>query len=303
MNTALRPMSTSEILDRSFSLYRNNFLLFAGIAALPAVLKLVLDLVQLSSTADTLSLGWGLGVSAARSSQSSNPLVSAFLLLIIYLVVTVIGTGATVYAVSMVYLGKSASIGGSYSGIRQSIPRLIGIILLLFILFFAVGLIAIGIPLFAAISSGSVWAFFLILGLGSLCLLHLYVCYSVAPSACVIEDSGVIGSLSRSLVLTKGSRGRIWLVLLLTLVLNLALGFAILALTGTLVRVSHSGLVGALFLIVGQFFVSILVAPVLAVPVILIYYDQRVRKEAFDLQLMMEALNANPNQAATAPAG
>src|SRR5256885_8854898 len=32
MDLALRPMSTSQVLDRTFYLYRNHFVLFAGIA-------------------------------------------------------------------------------------------------------------------------------------------------------------------------------------------------------------------------------------------------------------------------------
>lgn len=31
----LRPLSLGEILDRTFTLYRRNFLLFAGIIAIP----------------------------------------------------------------------------------------------------------------------------------------------------------------------------------------------------------------------------------------------------------------------------
>ena len=34
-------MSTSQVLDRTFSLYKRNFFLFAGIAALPPALILV----------------------------------------------------------------------------------------------------------------------------------------------------------------------------------------------------------------------------------------------------------------------
>jgi hypothetical protein len=34
MSIFLRPLSTSELLDRTFFLYRNNFVLFVGIAAL-----------------------------------------------------------------------------------------------------------------------------------------------------------------------------------------------------------------------------------------------------------------------------
>ena len=43
----LRPLSLGEILDRSFSLYRENFTLFIGIAAIPRLLVLALRLVQI----------------------------------------------------------------------------------------------------------------------------------------------------------------------------------------------------------------------------------------------------------------
>src|SRR5271155_5233233 len=50
----LRPLSTGEILDRTFTLYRRNFLLFLGIAAIPHVLVLVLNLVRVSLTFSSL---------------------------------------------------------------------------------------------------------------------------------------------------------------------------------------------------------------------------------------------------------
>jgi len=46
----LRPLSIGELLDRTFSLYRRNFLLFVGIAALPQLLVLALQLVQVILT-------------------------------------------------------------------------------------------------------------------------------------------------------------------------------------------------------------------------------------------------------------
>ena len=54
MTTPLRPLSTGELLDRSFSLYRNNFMLFAGIGLLPPVLKLALDALQLGTMQDLI---------------------------------------------------------------------------------------------------------------------------------------------------------------------------------------------------------------------------------------------------------
>ena len=37
----LRPLSTGEILDRTFQLYRSRFALFASLAALPAAVQLL----------------------------------------------------------------------------------------------------------------------------------------------------------------------------------------------------------------------------------------------------------------------
>ena len=45
---------------------------------------------------------------------------------------------------------------------------------------------------------------------------------------------------------------------------------------------------------VGNFIASVLVAPVSTIGFALFYYDQRVRKEAFDLQMMMQALGGDP---------
>src|SRR5271155_1657422 len=52
----LRPLSTGEILDRTFTLYRRNFLLFLGISAIPHALVLVLNLVRVSLTFSSSSL-------------------------------------------------------------------------------------------------------------------------------------------------------------------------------------------------------------------------------------------------------
>ncbi len=42
-------MSTSQVLDRTFFLYRNNFVLFAGIALVTPTLTLIAELVQLAA--------------------------------------------------------------------------------------------------------------------------------------------------------------------------------------------------------------------------------------------------------------
>ena len=50
METNLRPMSLGEILDHTAQIYRTNFLLFAGIAAVNSGIVLVLNLVLIAQT-------------------------------------------------------------------------------------------------------------------------------------------------------------------------------------------------------------------------------------------------------------
>jgi len=300
MITALRPMSTSEILDRTFNLYRNNFLLFAGIAVLPPALKVILDVLQLLSNSMTPSPNGTIDIGSRGGELTGAQVGGGLLLLLVYLFGVIVASSATVYAVSMVYLGKGVTIGGSYSGIWPRIGRLIGLFLMIFIIMVGLGLVVIGIPLLI-FTSRSLELRFVSIAPGFLLLLHLYFCLSLAPAVCIVENAGVLQSLNRSMALSRGTRGRIWLVFLLTFVIQMALGFAIGIPVGIISVTTHSIALTTTLVLISNFFVSTLVAPILTIPLVLMYYDQRVRKEAFDLQFMMDALGQPlPAQANTA---
>ena len=46
MTATLRPMNLGEILDRTFQIYRSRFLVFVGIAALPAIAMMALEMAD-----------------------------------------------------------------------------------------------------------------------------------------------------------------------------------------------------------------------------------------------------------------
>jgi len=48
MAEVLRPMSTSELVDRTFTLYRKNFVLFVGIASLGPAAYLLFQVLLMS---------------------------------------------------------------------------------------------------------------------------------------------------------------------------------------------------------------------------------------------------------------
>jgi hypothetical protein len=304
MTTPLRPLSTGELLDRSFSLYRNNFALFAGIALLPSLLKLGLDGMRLATTSGPFATV-GRRAAARVGMDTAAMGGTYFLLLIIYLLGFILASGATVYAVSAVHMDKSVTISGSYKAIRPSLMRLIGIFLLMGVIIFALAIPLIGVPVFGLVSKTSAGLAVLGLILGGLALVHVYVCLSLATPACVVEKSRILNSLRRSLALTKGAKWKIWLVFVLFIALELALYGAVGIPAAIIGFKTGSPLLMVAIFAIGEFFVSTFVTPIMMIPLVLIYYDQRVRKEAFDLLLMMQSLDQKtPDQvAATTPIG
>jgi hypothetical protein len=182
MTDTLRPMTLGELLDRTFFLYREHFVLFVGLIALP---HLALLAVQLS------------GVVLGRQSTSSmTPLLMALITTLVYLLVVAVSQGATVIAVSRLHLGREASISSSFAGLEGRIAA-ISLIMMRVGISIAVGLLLLIVP-------------------GVLLALR----WSLAIPVTVLEQTGGSATLSRSVALTQGSRLRILAIYFLFLVLT-----------------------------------------------------------------------------------
>jgi hypothetical protein len=299
MDTTLRPMSTSQLLDRTFHLYRNNFLLFAGIAALPPALFVVVQLIVtfLQHSSNHLSEGAGMAVACIA-------IISVAGLFVAYVLGHYVATGATVYAVSQVYFGNPATIVGSYAGIRSQVWRIIGASILIGIMIGIVTFVAylvLIIPMFmaAALMKGSGAAAgivgcgvgFLVFGGGAVAIFWVACKFSLAVPACVVEKLGVIACLQRSWFLSQKSVWRIFLIYFLVGILTIALSLALSI--PNYIAIGFRGtpsLPYEIWGIIASFLASAIAEPIGAIAISLVYYDQRVRKEAFDLQLMMQAM-------------
>jgi hypothetical protein len=122
----LRPLSLGEILDRTFSLYRRNFLLFVGITAIPQLMVLAFNLAQMlwkGSMASKATPGQMIAMGATL-------LVVGLVGVIVYFVALLFAHGATVYAVSDLYLGRSTSIGASLRRMKGQAGILFGVLML-----------------------------------------------------------------------------------------------------------------------------------------------------------------------------
>lgn len=314
MDQALRPMSTSQVLDRTFSLYRNNFVVFAGIAILPPALLLVLQMLSLlADRGGPYRSAAPAGAPAVVAIALGGVLFGA-----VYLVGYAFALGASIFAVSRLHLGKPTSISQSYREIRPYIWRILGIVVLAFLIIgalMAVGILAVAVPIASVVALGMAAKIVATL-IGTLLLLACFIyairlsfSFSLATPVCMLEKMGVWDSLKRSRVLAKGSLGRIFIVSLLAGIIGGALTLAFNVPTffaAATAGVKHQALsvTMQIWQLMASFLASTLAGPIATIAIALIYYDERVRKEAFDLQLMMEAIGMpKPAQAQAQAAG
>jgi hypothetical protein len=174
---------------------------------------------------------------------------------------SLIMTAAGVIIISENLLGKSVSVGQAYSRILNSLFPLLGA-LLLFTFAISVGLIVV-IP-------GIV----------------VYVWFCLAAPVVIIEREGGFGALRRSRVLVKGFFDKAFLLIVW---LTLAEAFVvILVLSLPFLVGSFPGFPSLLSLL--SIWLTIPINAFRVISTTMLYYDLRVRKEGYDLQVLAQEL-------------
>jgi hypothetical protein len=296
-------MNTAEILDRTFSLYRNRFLLFAGIAMLPPALLLVTQMAQTALTTGALEARSGRAVGIFTPVAMIVAVAAMLVGFIAYFVGLAVAHAATVFAVSAVHLGREATIRECYGRVKGKYGRVFNVVFSVALRVFGsallVVLVAIAVPTLLMRGGGRAAA--LVVGVVTLLafagatvlVMFLYARYALAVPACVLENIKARAAIKRSVELTAGSRGRIIVVMILVAVITFAV-MGVLVIPASLLPVifKRAPLIVTLSLQhLAMFIAGTLTGAIATIALSLVYYDQRVRKEAFDIQLMMASLD------------
>ena len=301
-------MSTAQVLDRTFHIYRSHFFLLAGIGVLLPTLLLGVRLAF-------VPLGY-----PPRGVVRSNFLFWTVFFefwatwILLYVIAHAVTGGATVYAVSRLHLGDHVTIAEAY---RKTLPRfwtLLRIALNIYVRVLVSGLLTIAAVVlgaygldflfrFLGVSSNNfqVWvgsiSVILVALAGMFWMLYLYAKYCLAVPACIIEGLPGRPALRRSRFLAVKSIRRITLIYLLMAVLGLGLSAVLWLPSRYYAAVFPHGLTMAILLrSIGSFIAGALTGPIATIAIALVYYDQRIRKEAFDLQFMMESITQSVPQ-------
>jgi membrane-anchored glycerophosphoryl diester phosphodiesterase (GDPDase) len=116
--------------------------------------------------------------------------------------------------------------------------------------------------------------------------------YSLAMPASVVEELPAGQAIKRSIELSKDSRGRILALGALTYAIRLLLGI-LLGFPFLVFAVKHPGQPVPIALLaiqqIATFIVNTFIGPIYSAGLTLFYYDQRIRKEGYDIERMMLA--------------
>lgn len=247
----LRPLRLGEILDVSFGLYRSLFL----------------PLLVVTLVTRALPLAVSAYVESAGGMVANLPLYLGSLIL--DMVLGAIATAASTFIVSESYMGRRLTASEAFSRAGPFIGRLIGL--------------------------GILTSFVIVLGFMLLIIPGVILTCGLALStpAMVIESqASATAAMGRSWALTRGYRTKIFVALV---VVGFLMYLPFLALGGIAAVTLGSepgagGMTGFLGLTSLAAVLSSLIWPLFYCVLTVCYYDLRVRKEAFDLEVLAAGL-------------
>jgi len=288
---ALRPLGLGDLYDGAFNAIRRNPKPMVGLAAIVSTSALLVPalVTVLLAAAGDLSFDVNSDMGAAQAVTYAGSAMTAL--------ASILLTGMIVHVVMEAALGRKATIEQTWRAVRGRMLQLIGLALLTAF----VAILLVGTPIVVGIVLGMAnLALGLVVGIvgfiaAACAAVFLWTrLVLLAPPAMVVERLGVFSSMNRAWALSKGQFWRIFGIALLTqLVVGvvsqiLAVPLAVVAVAGAFLIDDPT--VAALVYVFANY-VSLILGQALSTPFsaavqALQYVDQRIRKEAYDVELI-----------------
>ncbi|MFF9867735.1 glycerophosphoryl diester phosphodiesterase membrane domain-containing protein [Streptomyces sp. NPDC013953] len=299
----LRPLGVGEILDGAVSTLRAHWRTVLGLTITVSVLiqignilvqRFLVPPVPEVDPEATPAEALAQSVEAAQAS-----LIGLFPTMALSLIGTLVTTALLTVVISRSVLGRQVNLSEAWAEARPRLPQLLGLTLLLPLM--SAGIMAVG--LLPGLLTGSAP----LAALGGLAafvvMIWLMIRFSLASPALMLERQGIVPAMRRSAKLVRGAWWRVFGILLLTILL-LFLVSMIIAIPFSMIglAVDGEGISGLLtgsqpefgwaFLIItgiGAVISSAITYPISSGVTVLLYVDQRIRREALDLDLARAA--------------
>lgn len=262
MNGILGPRSLLDILVETFKIYKRN----------PVRLLAIVAIVEIG-----LGFMWSIpdfsGLRPSTPEAGTASLTHLIPIGIMLVVASIMGLslmqGALIHAISEQYLRQSINIGRAFRFAWERLAALAGAMIL--VLFATTGILVVSIGFTVSISPDVGYIF---VAAGFCVGLYLMVRWSFILQVALLERLGPLAAMLRSSALVKRNW---WRVMNMTIIIGI-------------ITVGISIILGTVPTI-GPTLGSILSTPVFAIGITLLYYDLRVRKEEYNLDLLAAELH------------
>ncbi len=310
----LRPLSLGEILDGAVSYIRANPAATLGLAAVVITLTQLIQLpAQYFLAADIAGLDTGAAAAPPSAQDVAGALAGSAPTTVIsgllgFVAITVLN-GLLIVVLSRAVLGQHVGLGDAWRAGGRRLPGLVGLSVLVALILTGV-VVGAALPAVVAGVAGASVAVPVTLGIlgfiAGVCLLvYLYVSLAMAAPVYMLEGARVIAALSRSRKLVAPQWWRIFGILLLAAliagIINAIITFPA-SLAGGFLSASQAtsdplaglGLPALVLMGISAIIAGTITAPFSAGVTGLLYVDQRIRREALDLELARAAGTPHP---------
>lgn len=250
---AFRARSATELIDATFQLLRRHAAAFFTLSALFTIPNAILASIFMPQAL----------LAAATPANATPALGGIFVYTLSALALSAVFQTAMMIAASDAYLSQPVVVAEE---LRRAAPKA-----------FTVFVAYIVTTIFIGIAS----IFFLVPGI------YVALVLFAVPTAIIFEHVDLWAAFSRSSTLSKGIKGHVFLTFFLAAVVYLVGYFIVFALA--LMAAAIPGRIASLIV---NALGTTLILPIFPIVVVLIYYDARIRKEGFDIELMARQVGA-----------
>ncbi|GAA1489923.1 glycerophosphodiester phosphodiesterase [Brachybacterium sacelli] len=314
----LRPLGLGEVLGAALRIYRVRARTVLSLAAAvygvafvfltltngAGMIPMMGDMQALMENPDAPAMGGTFSASDVLITVGSSMITG---------VITMLAASLVTVALTAVAIGEATGRPVTGAQMRTRTRQLALPAIAISVLIGLLSLVALGIP--AALGALplillqeptvlTIGALLVGIGIGVLAYVWIWARTILAIPALVIEDSGVLGSIARSFRMTAGRR--LWRVLGISVLLYVIYSFATQVVSGVFVFVAgvayfvillassmQAMVLGIMVLTVitmlGTYLATVLLAPFLSAGFAAVYADNRMRHEAWDVELTRQA--------------
>lgn len=297
----LRPLGVGEVLDGAIAAMRAHWKLMIGLSLVVALVTQAIAVPAQWAILRNVDLSVldEQNPDADQLRDIMGPLLgSTAVLFVVMLLGQLVMTGILTLVVSRAVLGKDITLARAWQGTRPLLWRLLGVSALTPLIPAGLFLACLLPGLVLAALFGAAGGAVLVLGFigGGVLFVYAYVLLALATPALILEKQTVAKALARSRKLVTGSWWRVCGILLLIMILSGILGAIVQTPFSLATGFSQFGAAAvpdsftdAMIVGIGGVIAYAITFPFNAGATALLYIDQRMRREALDLELARAA--------------